>query len=72
MVKIWDIHSGQELLTLEAAQAGVSKYDDNAWAASFSPDGNMIVAKGEGIPVWSAEPFNVEERAWDADLRYFN
>lgn len=58
VVKIWDVRSGQELLTLEAASAGVSKYDDNAWGASFSPDGKLIVAQGEGIRLWSAQPFN--------------
>ena len=36
-IKLWDVDSGQELLTLEGQQV-------HFWRLAFSPDGNVLVA----------------------------
>jgi WD40 repeat protein len=39
LLKLWDVSSGVELLTLQ-------EHDDTVWACAFSPDGTRVVSAG--------------------------
>jgi WD40 repeat protein len=56
-VKVWDVHTGQELLTLK----GHTRID----SVAFSPDGRRIASGGGGINFADGEIWD-ELKVWDA------
>jgi WD40 repeat protein len=62
--RIWDVESGEELLTLDAPREEVLKPSNCCglqFGIAFSPDGSKIVAAGDSIMIWDVE--NGEEIA---------
>jgi WD40 repeat protein len=52
MLTLWDVNTGQEVLSLKTSEGGVFNYH-----ISFSPDGERLaVACGHAVGVWSAPP----------------
>jgi tetratricopeptide (TPR) repeat protein len=59
-VKIWDVATGQELLTL---RGDPFSYMPTGWGVQFSPDGlRLAYTLGDGSIVWDATPLTEESR----------